>query len=161
MTNDGKKNSRVIVKAGLIAGTLDILAAFAYYYIKTGKNPLHVLGFVAKTVLGNSITANETVIQVTGLLFHFCIAFAWTLIFFWLLPKIKWLRSNAVIAGLVYGIFVWVMMNLVIMPLYRGTAYQYTNAQSLIVGVVTLMLAIGLPVSVILNHDLSQRNAVE
>ena len=154
-----------ILKAWLLAGALDILAAFIYYYIKTGKDPLTVLVFISKIVLGNtgiakSITDNEMPMKAGGLIFHFCIALIWTLFFFWLLPAIKLLRINKILSGLVYGIFIWVMMNCVAMPIYRGIGYKFTTVEQLIVGMVVLMLAVGLPISVILNNNLSKRNAV-
>ncbi len=41
-----------IIKAGLIVGTLDILSAFLYYFIKTGdKNVFIVLQAVASGLL--------------------------------------------------------------------------------------------------------------
>ncbi len=42
-----------IIKAGLMAGTLDILSAFIYYFIKTGdKNVFIVLKSIASGLFG-------------------------------------------------------------------------------------------------------------
>ncbi len=44
-----------IIKAGLIVGTLDILSAFIYYFIKTGdKNVFVVLRAVASGLFGKA-----------------------------------------------------------------------------------------------------------
>ena len=160
-----KAGTAAIFKAGLIAGTLDILSAFIQFYIKTGKDPLKVLNYITKIVCENTAVAgymsdNEIAMQAFGLVFHFCIAFAWTLFFFIILPRIKLLRYNKILSGLVYGIFVWIMMNLVCIPLYRGISYQFTNTKQTIVAILILMLAVGIPISIVLNNDYAKRKAI-
>lgn len=44
---------RIILKAWLVAGSLDILTACIYYTIRTGNSPLRVLKFVASGVFWN------------------------------------------------------------------------------------------------------------
>jgi hypothetical protein len=67
-------NFSKILKAGLIVGTLDILAAFIQYAIKTGKNPTVVLKFIASGVFGKEAFNGGTMMNVYGLIFHFVIA---------------------------------------------------------------------------------------
>ena len=140
--------SSLIIKAGLLAGTLDILAAFIYFFVKTGKNPLNVLSYVSKQALGESTFTGKTMQQVTGLLVHFTIAFGWTVLFFILFPRLKWLRINKFITAIVYGTFVWTMMNLAILPAWAGKAFVY-KGETTIVNCLILMVAIGLPLSLI------------
>jgi len=47
-----KKFGISIFKAGLLVGTLDILAALFHYYISTHKNPLNVFKYIASGVFG-------------------------------------------------------------------------------------------------------------
>jgi len=155
-----KKYSRpfgsLILKAGLLAGTLDILSAFTYYFIKTGKNPLNVLSFVSKTALGETTFANTMVQQVTGLLVHFAIAFGWTILLFILYPRIKWLQFNKFITAVVYGIFVWTMMNMLILPLWNNKAFVF-KPESSTINCAILMFAIGLPLSFIASKYYSKK----
>ena len=102
--NNRRKNA--ILKAWLIAGTLDITSAFIYYYIKTGKDPVNVLSGVAGIVLGKGLSIklvpeHENVMQVCGLLFHYMIALAWTLIYFQMFPVLKLQNKNKIVTGLV------------------------------------------------------------
>jgi hypothetical protein len=46
MTKNQYASIKTIIYAGLLAGALDILAAFADYYIATGKGPEGVLRFI-------------------------------------------------------------------------------------------------------------------
>lgn len=43
---------RAVVRAGLIIGTLDILAAFLQFYLTTYNNPVVVLHYIAGGVFG-------------------------------------------------------------------------------------------------------------
>jgi hypothetical protein len=79
-----------IVMAGLLVGTLDILSAFIYYFIKTGeKNVFNVLKFIASGIFGKAAFSGGNMMIIAGLVLHFIIAFAFTIIFFWIFPKMK------------------------------------------------------------------------
>ncbi len=146
----------VILKAGLLAGTLDILSAFTYYYIKTGKNPLNVLTYVSNTALGKETFSSTAVQQLTGLLVHFAIAFGWTVLFFLLYPRLKFLQANRIITAVLYGSFVWSMMNLVILPVWNHKMFQY-KGETTIVNWLILIVAIGMPLSFIASSHWQKR----
>lgn len=140
------KNSIVgsIIKAGLIAGSLDIIAACSMFYFRTGRDPMIVLKFVASGLLGQDAMSGGWGTNVSGLLIHFSIAFGWTILFFVGYPKLP--KMNWVIAGLLYGIVVWLCMNLIVLPMTR-VAQRPFDLNNAITGTIVLMLAIGLPVS--------------
>lgn len=46
--------ANLILRSGLLVGTLDITAASVQYYARTGKSPLNVLRFVASGVFGQA-----------------------------------------------------------------------------------------------------------
>ena len=153
--SEDKRRRNAILKAWLIAGTLDITSAFIYYYIKTGKDPVNVLSGVAGVVLGKGLSIklvpeHENVMQVCGLLFHYMIALAWTLIFFQVFPKLKLQNKNKIVTGLVYGVCIWLVMNLVMIPLYTMN-WPVFHAQSVIINTLILMVMVGLPISIIIN----------
>lgn len=154
--NYGRPFGSLILKAGLLAGTLDILSAFTYYFIKTGKNPLNVLSFVSKTALGETSFASITVQQFTGLLVHYCIAFGWTILFFLLYPRIKWLQLNKFVTAVLYGAFVWTMMNMLILPLWNNKPFVFKPEGSTI-NCVILMFAVGMPLSFIASKYYSKK----
>lgn len=140
-----------IIKAGLLAGTLDICSALLYYYFKTGKNPVNVLKYVASAVFGKSALSGGTTIALAGLLIHFVIAFTWTIIFFLLYPRISSFLKNSIVTGLLYGIFVWLVMNLVIVPMGSSPKAPF-KLSSAIINMVILIYAIGLPIAIIVAN---------
>ena len=136
-----------IIKAGVIVGTLDILSAFIYYSIKTGKNPLNILLFIASGLFGKeAFTGGNKMMMMIGLILHYFIAFAFTIFFFWIFPRIKAFAKNKLLTGIVYGIFIWVVMNLAVVPLSNISSrpFDVTNA---IINVLILIVCIGIPLS--------------
>lgn len=139
-----------ILKAGFLVGTLDILSAFLYYFIKTKNNPLTILQFVASGVFGKAAFAGGNEMLLYGLVLHYIIAFAFTLFFFWIFPKLKLLSKNRIGTGIVYGIFVWMVMNLMIVPFSRIPARPFDSVNALINAVI-LVVCIGIPLSFMAN----------
>ena len=74
-------NLKLIIKAGLIAGSLDIIAAFLNFYFKTGKNPTIVLKYTASAIFGKDAVTGGNGMALTGLLLHYIIAFIFTIFF--------------------------------------------------------------------------------
>jgi len=147
-----------IIQAGLIVGTLDILSAFIYYFIKTGdKNVFIVLQAVASGLFGKEAFSGGNKMMIAGLILHYLIAFAFTIFFFWLFPKIKPLSKNKILVGLIYGIFVWMVMNLVVVPLSTIGARPFTMVNVLI-NVIILIVCIGLPLSFMANTFYKKEN---
>jgi uncharacterized membrane protein YagU involved in acid resistance len=145
-----------ILLTGLLAGTLDITAAIIQFCIPTPRNPVRIFEFIASGVFGTSAFSTGPVMAFLGLVFHYFIAIAWTSVFFTLYPRIPWLAHNKVLGGLLYGIIVWLMMNLVILPLSNVPHFPIRFPQALI-GVAILMIAIGLPISLRASKYYSNR----
>lgn len=142
-----KKNFwKTIVLAGLLVGSLDITAALVQFYIKTGKDPLIVLKYIASAVFGKSAYSSGNVMAVWGLLLHFLIAFIWTILFFLIYPKLRLLSWNRVVTGILYGIFIWIMMTQLVVPMSKVSVGPFDIKQA-IIAVLILIGAIGLPLS--------------
>jgi len=144
--------AKTILLSGLLVGTLDILSAFVDYYTATGKNPLAILPYIASGVFGKSVlTDASTGMMVMGLLFHYFIAFSFTVFFFWLYSKTRLLPANWILSGFVYGIFIWVIMNLIVVQL-SGVPHGPVSAMKfnkIIKSALILICMIGLPLSFI------------
>jgi len=102
---------------GLIAGTLDGLAAVIMYYSKTGNNPMNVFRYIASGVFGSDAFSGGTLMAVWGIVFHYLIAFGWTTLFFLVATRLTILTRNWIVSGIIYGIVVWMGMSLVVVPL--------------------------------------------
>jgi hypothetical protein len=137
---------KAILITGLIAGTLDILAACFSAYISSGTNALIVLQYIGSVFLGKESYTMGLTSAVLGLIMHYVIAYGWTILFFLFYPKLKILSGNKVVVGLLYGVFVWLMMNLVIFKLI-GFGKGFFNPLQAVIGCGILMVCIGLPIA--------------
>ncbi|HLA57809.1 MAG TPA: hypothetical protein VK622_03570 [Puia sp.] len=140
-----------ILQAGLIVGTLDILSAFIYYYIKSGKtNFLVIFKFIASGIFGKEAGEGGTGMILAGFILHYAIAYSFTIFFFWLYPKVKVMSKNRIVTAIVYGLFVWTLMNLVVVPL-SNTVHRPFRIEGVLINMGILIICIGLPLSFITN----------
>ena len=147
-----KKNfCKTIFLAGLLVGSLDIIAALVNFYIKTGKDPLIVLKYIASAAFGKSAFSGDSLMAVWGLLLHFLIALIWTIFFFFLYPKLKMLSWNRILTGIVFGIFIWLVMTQLVVPMSKASGGSFHLKQA-IIAVLILIGAIGLPLSFIAHR---------
>jgi len=142
---------KTVVMAGLLVGTLDIISALTHFYLKTGKDPLIVLKYISSAVLGKSAYSGDITMTVLGLLLHFLIAFIWTIFFFLIYPKLKLLSWNRIVTGILYGIFIWIIMSRVVVPMSKASVGAFDLKQA-IIGVLILIGAIGIPLSFIAHR---------
>ena len=144
-----KSISLKIIKTGIIVGTLDILAAFTYFSIKTGqKSPVNLLRFVASGFFGkDAFTGGNSMVE-AGLLFHYFIATAFTAFFFLLFPKIRFFANNKILTGILLGIFVFALMNFIVVPL-SSIPPRPLNLINSLINALILICCIGLPLSFI------------
>jgi hypothetical protein len=145
MKEENNNLIKAILSAGLVAGTLDISAA-TIQTLLNGGDPLKMLQFVASGVFGKEAFSGGLPYSILGLIFHYIIAFIWTVIFFLVFPRIKLLSKSRLLTGLGYGLFVWFIMNRVVLPLSNISPRPF-NLNQAIIGMTILIIAIGLPLS--------------
>ena len=110
---------RRIVRATLVAGTLDILSAFVYTLIP-GHSPIAMLKILGSAVLGDSAMHGGWAAAVVGLLLHFAIMAVMAAFFILIANRMPVLKTRWLVAGIAYGIGLWAVMNLIVLPLRFG-----------------------------------------
>lgn len=147
--NDKSSALKTILVTGLIAGTLDMLGAIVVYcIIMKVVTPVQLLNGIASGAFGKTVIGSTTLMALIGLLFHYFIALCFTTAYFLIYPRIKLLHGNAIITGLLYGIFVWIVMNLIVLPLSNAHHASFSWIPALR-GAAILMICIGLPIAVL------------
>lgn len=115
---------KTVLLTGLLAGTLDITSAYITVTVKSGKFPAMMLNYLAGGALGlDTAMHGGNAAAFLGLFFHYFIAMAWTVFFFLLFPRMRFLAYNRYLVGMLYAVFVNMMMSEVILrmtPLPRG-----------------------------------------
>ncbi len=141
---------RTILWSGLVAGVLDSLAGVVVYYIWFGLNPLQVLQFIAAGIYGPSAINGGVYPILVGLFFHFVIAYAVAIIYFYAYPKISITGRYSIASGLVYGLGIWLVMNLLVLPQTNIPKSPF-DAGLAAVGIIWHMVLVGLPIAIITN----------
>ena len=144
-------NFQPIFLGGLIAGTLDICAAFLTAWLRAGVGPVRVLHFVASGLIGPASFEGGAKTAVLGLALHYLIATGATIVFYLASRKLMFLIERPVHFGLLYGVAVYLFMNFVVLPLSRIPQRPMT-VSGFIIGLLTIMFCIGLPIALIVRR---------
>jgi hypothetical protein len=140
-----KTIKQIIITGGLI-GTLDGLAACLHTLLR-GGDPVKVFVYISSGIFGSDAFTAGDGMAFWGILFHYCIATIWTALFFVLYQRVRALEKNKWLNGIVYGLIVWVIMNLVVLPLSRVPPLKMTFA-SVTIGAFILVACVGIPVAI-------------
>jgi hypothetical protein len=150
MTSTKPRPLLAIITGGLLAGALDITAAFLVYgYL--GAKPIPLLQGIAAGALDPSSFKGGLATAALGLFFQFLIAIIWTTIYVIASRSISFLITNAPLAGVLYGIFVYFFMNRVVVPLSAAHKYPFT-IRGMVIGVTIHIFCVGLPIALVTRH---------
>ena len=145
---------RTIFYAGAIAGTLDITAACVQWGLH-GITPVLVFKGIAAGLLGKGAFRGGASIALLGLALHFLIALGAATVFYLASRKLSFLLRQPVLAGILYGICVYLFMYFLVIPLSR-TSTRY-SPDLIAIAILIHIFCIGLPISLI-THRLSARS---
>jgi len=144
-------NFQPIFLGGLIAGTLDLTAACVYSWLRANVSPITVFQAIASGVLGRESFTGGAKTAVLGVALHFLIATVATAVFYFVSRKWLFLVEHPIVAGLLYGIPVYLVMNFVVLPLSQ-VQMRPQPISVRIVNLVILMFCIGLPIALIVRR---------
>ena len=143
-----KSKSGTIFLSGLVAGTLDILAAiFVYVIILEKTTAIKILQSIASGVFKKEAYTEGAQMAWYGLVIHYLIAFIFAWFYFIIYPYLPFLKKSTIISGFAYGIFVWIIMNLIVLPIVFPVLPEKQLDFPLLLSITILMLFIGLPIA--------------
>jgi hypothetical protein len=129
-----------ILAGGLIAGALDLTSAF----ITFGPG---VPRAIAGGLLGREAFHGGIPTYILGVLLHFFIALSAATVYYVASRRLEFLKDHALVCGLFYGIAIYLVMNLIVLPLSALHARGPYQLRGLIQGLLVHMIIIGLPIS--------------
>lgn len=130
-----------IFVGGLIAGTFDLILA----YISFGKRMPYG---IASGLIGRSAAFQGGVPTYTlGIVLHYFIAVSSAAIYYAVSRKLTFLKDHPYVCGIYYGIAIFLVMNLVVLPLSAIHAHGPYTWNGLVQGLLVHMILIGLPIA--------------
>lgn len=140
---------QAIAWGGLITGVLDITAALVNWGVR-GVGPVRILQGIASGILGQSSFDGGLKTAALGLACHFFIATTATAVYYAASRRLAFLTQQAVLAGALYGVTVYLFMNWIVLPLSAARATYSFNA--VVVAVLIHIFFVGLPISLTVRH---------
>lgn len=145
-----KSKVGTVLLSGLVAGILDIVTPILIYaVILQNTTATKILQSIASSVFKQDAYSGDPKMVFYGLVFHFIIATSFALFFFIIYPYIPFLKKNTLISGIVYGIFVWIIMNLIVLPIVFPVLPAKNLDFPLLLSILILIFCIGIPITFI------------
>jgi hypothetical protein len=141
---------KAIVWGGAACAVLDGIAASVQFGLK-GIKPLQVWQGVASGLLGERVFREGWVGGGFGLLLHFVIAFSAATMFVETCLQLPLLARRYWISGPLYGVIVFLVMNLAVVPLSRRPR-RPASSQVIFVQLIIHVLFVGLPIAMAANR---------
>ncbi|MEY2508482.1 MAG: hypothetical protein QOH01_2811 [Verrucomicrobiota bacterium] len=141
--------ARTIAVTGLIVGAMDISSAIIIA-IARGSTMTRLMQFIASGLLGPTAFQGGLATVALGLALHFVIAFSLVAVFYAATRSFGFLRRQAVVSGLVYGLIVFGVMNLIVLPLSAATPRHSLSGDLIQIGI--HMFVIGLPTALLVRR---------
>jgi hypothetical protein len=130
-----------ILIGGFIAGTFDQIMAFISFGWSVDRA-------IASGLLGSRAFQGGTGTWILGLALHYLIAFGAATIYVLASRKLLFLQTNFFVCGLFFGIAIYLVMNLVVLPLSAVTfKVGPFSVAAMRQGLLVHMFLIGLPIS--------------
>jgi hypothetical protein len=129
-----------ILVGGLVAGGLDTIAA---YSTMSAGWPRAVAG----GLLGMSAFKGGAGVYAFGLFLEFFIATGAAAVYYAFSRRLEFLKTHFFVCGLFFGIAVYLVMNLVVLPLCALHAHSPISRSDLIQGILVHMVLVGLPIA--------------
>ena len=148
-----------ILGAALLVGVLDIAYVLVLWVvIRKATTATHIWQSVASGLLGKAAYDGGTGTAVLGGTLHFTIATIWTVTYYQLLRRWAGLRNRvatiggAVTVGLAYGALVWLVMDLVVLPLSQARAVP-VGSTTFWINLAQQAVMVGLPIALIVREE--------
>jgi len=147
---------QAIIVGWLVVGVLDITSAFVIATIK-GTGSIRMLQGIASGLLGRQSLEGGLATAGMGLAIHFFIALVVVLVFYVASRKINFLTEQPVLAGLFYGIAVYLVMYWIVVPLAIPIARHSISRD--VTAIIIHMVLIGLPTALVVSHFSKQSSS--
>ena len=147
-----------VLLGGLVAGTLDITYAWAFWHIQAGVPAQRIFQSVAKGLLGPASYTGGTATAMLGLSLHFFIATSMSFAYYLVASRWTALRQQPWLYGPAYGVLLYAIMNYVVVPLSAAGGRGSGGTLWVTLSIIVHALLIGLPIALITSRTFSTAN---
>jgi hypothetical protein len=154
LTNDRNSLFRLSVIGGIISGLLHLLIQQGVIFGLILKTPIMIsLQFVASGIMGDAAFTGGLATALLGLILDFIMITIMAGVFILSVDRILLLRRNVIVGSILYGFGVFIVMNLIVLPLSAAPALPAPPLWLRIELVLQHILLIGLPLGILVRWN--------
>ena len=139
--------ARAIALGTLIVGVLDGLDAVVFFGLR-GVSAVRIFQGIAFSVLGRATYAHGLRSAALGVVLHFIVACGIVTVYLAISGRIRRLRRQPWLYGVLYGVAAYFVMNLVVIPL-TAIGYRGFTTPALVNGLLIHVFGVGIPTALI------------
>ena len=139
--------ARAILYGALVVGFLDAMDAVIFFGLR-GATPIRIFQSIASGLLGRASFSGGLAAAFLGIFLHFFIALGIVSTYYVVSRKIGALTRHPAIYGPLYGVLVYGVMNLVVVPL-SGAGRAPLTLPVFLNGIGIHILGVGLPCALV------------
>lgn len=143
-----------IVRATLIAGSLDLISAFVFGGMK-GADPLSIMRGVASGPFGGGMREGGLPAVLIGFGTHFGIMTVMVSVYMIAASRIEWLRRNWPIAGTLYGLVLYGVMYRIVLVLRYPGVFPKNGLWDVSNALFSHIVCVGIPMAYIASRQLA------
>lgn len=154
-SRSGSRALRAILVGGLIAGAFDITYACVFFGLRNHVSPIRIFQSVARGALGQNAFLGGYKTAALGLFFHFLIALTAATVYFLASRALRFMITNPIISGVLYGASVYFFMYGIVMRVsaIHSTTLPWNYPWAVLIpNLLIHMLGIGLPIALVTRH---------
>jgi hypothetical protein len=144
---------RSIVLGGLIIFVIQLIHQWIVVTLIQGTPFTLVWQYIASGVLGMAAFEGGLATALLGLFLHLIISLGIAAIFILSVDRLPLLRRNLIAGSLLYGLVVFIVMNLIITPISAAPPLPAPTTPWLIEAILEHVLGIGLPLGIIMRRN--------
>jgi hypothetical protein len=149
---------RPILLGGMIIFIIQVIHQWIVTTLIQGTPFILVWQYIASGVLGNAAFEGGLATALLGLFFHLIISLVIAAIFILSVGRIPLLRRYPIASSLLYGLGVFIVMNLIVTPLSAAPPLPAPTVPWLIEGIIEHILGIGLPLGILVRRNAATNN---
>jgi hypothetical protein len=151
--NKSNSLSRPIVIGGMFIFIIEIIHQ-AIFITLIQKTPFILIWqYIASGLLGEAAFAGGVATALLGVFFHLIISFVVTAVFILAADRIPLLRRNIIVGSLLYGFGVFIVLNMIVIPLSAAPVLPVPALPWLIEAILEHTLLVGLPLGMLVRWN--------
>ncbi len=152
--NNGNSLLRLSLIGGMISGFLHFLVQQGIVFGLILKTPMiNSLQFVASGIMGDAAFTGGLATALLGLVLDFIMITIMAGVFIFSVDRIPLLRRNVILGSILYGFCIFIIMNLIVLPLSAAPTLPAPPLWLLIELVLQHILLIGLPLGLLVRWN--------